>query len=601
MKRIIFWLFLSFFIFSVSFAVEFKVSKEYEETLIRQVEELYTNQEPIYPLPKCGTPIMAEISLLKEKLSSEALELLKFYLARPSLQRSYNTPGGHFKIHYDITGTNTVYHPSEDTNPANGIPDYVDRCAEIFDYVWAKEIDTMGYKAPPSDGSMGGDSRYDIYIINLGYGYLGGTSPESPRTPSWSYTSYIELTNDFSGYGYASQYDLMSVTAGHEFFHAIQFGYDVYEGYDPYPNWKPYWMEMSSTWMEDQTFDNVNDYPNYLRFFYRYPWVSLKAFSNDFGADSVRAYHPYASCVFAIYLSEKFGVGVMKDIWEECGRVPDANTLPAIDSALAPFGADFDSAFKEFLVWNLFTGTRANTVNYYSEGNLFPEINILNEQKHSTYPVNVTSVDSMPENLASNYVRFTPLSGPGGLDMTFNGADNAEWVVPVVGYKSGGGNSIGAFSLNAQGEGNFDFYNWDDYDYVYMTPGVLTRDSSKYNYAYADTFDINLGVDEDQLPDRMEYILPQNYPNPFNSSTNIPFTVYGSQFTVDSRIHTTLKIYNILGQEVRTLVDEPKRPGNYEITWDGKDNENRDLPSGVYFYKIETEGFVQSKKMLLLK
>jgi hypothetical protein len=603
-KKLIFWLFLSFLLFpSLAFAIKLEVTKEYEQNLIKRLEDLH-KRDATSSLIKCLTPLVMEINIVKDKVSPQTREVLKQYSPGrysyfPYTEYTYNTPAGHFRLHYAKNGRDSVYKASQDVSPANGVPDYVDSCGKIFDYVWLKEVDTMGYRQPPGDGFAGGGSDlYDIYIYDLdrvwGYGVLGITETESQTSPSWSYTSFIHMNN---GYVYpplypeAKQYDLMSVTAGHEFFHAIQFGYDVYEGYDPYPDWKPYWLEMSSTWMEDQTFDDVNDYVNYLSSFFNYPWLSLKTFGSG---SAVEILHPYASCVFPIYLTEKFGVDVMKDIWTECGRIPYNNTFAAIDTALKPFGAGFDNAFKEFLVWNLFTDTRANTINYYSEGNLFPEIKILDQQKHSTYPVNIASVDSMPENLASGYVRFTPLSGPGGLDMYFNGADNAEWVVPVIGYKSGGSHLIDAFNLNAQQEGNFDFYNWDDYDSIYMIPGVLTQDSGNYNYAYADTFNVNLGVDEDELPDEMKYILPQNYPNPFNSQTVI---YYG--LTKDDIVSIT--IYNVLGQKVRDLFNGYQELGSKRITWDGKNNQNIDLPSGIYFYKIKTKDFQLTNRMMLLK
>ena len=62
-----------------------------------------------------------------------------------------------------------------------------------------------------------------------------------------------------------------------------------------------------------------------------------------------------------------------------------------------------------------------------------------------------------------------------------------------------------------------------------------------------------------------------------------------------------LKIYNILGQEVRRLVDEPKEPGHYKTTWDGKDNFGKELTSGVYFYRLKAGSFVKTKKLMLLK
>jgi hypothetical protein len=115
-------------------------------------------------------------------------------------------------------------------------------------------------------------------------------------------------------------------------------------------------------------------------------------------------------------------------------------------------------------------------------------------------------------------------------------------------------------------------------------------------------FDEPLSVDDspaENIPER--FTLSQNYPNPFNPTTTIPFTVYGSPFMVHSPIHTTLKIYNILGQLVRTLVDEDKLPGRYNIIWDGKDNSGKEVGSGIYFYQLRTKEYTNTKKMVLLR
>ncbi len=89
-----------------------------------------------------------------------------------------------------------------------------------------------------------------------------------------------------------------------------------------------------------------------------------------------------------------------------------------------------------------------------------------------------------------------------------------------------------------------------------------------------------------------------NYPNPFNPVTSIGYTVSSEQ---NRPIRTTLVVYNILGQKVRTLVDKVQKPGRYEVVWDGKDERGNDLGSGVYVYKLKTKDFVQSKKMLLVR
>lgn len=90
------------------------------------------------------------------------------------------------------------------------------------------------------------------------------------------------------------------------------------------------------------------------------------------------------------------------------------------------------------------------------------------------------------------------------------------------------------------------------------------------------------------------YALMQNYPNPFNPTTTIAFELPQSQ-------NLTLKIYNVVGGEVKTLVAGKFAAGYHEVTWDGTDNSNRKLASGIYFYTLKADQFTQSKKMVLIK
>ncbi|MGB8657976.1 MAG: FlgD immunoglobulin-like domain containing protein [Candidatus Zixiibacteriota bacterium] len=113
------------------------------------------------------------------------------------------------------------------------------------------------------------------------------------------------------------------------------------------------------------------------------------------------------------------------------------------------------------------------------------------------------------------------------------------------------------------------------------------------------TIDTSTSVDwvGEQRPE--DFALLQNYPNPFNPTTTIKFKVQGSEFKVP--IPTTLKIYNVLGQRVRTLVDEQKTAGNYEVVWDGKDDRGKELASGIYFCKLTAGSYQKTRKMLLLR
>ena len=85
------------------------------------------------------------------------------------------------------------------------------------------------------------------------------------------------------------------------------------------------------------------------------------------------------------------------------------------------------------------------------------------------------------------------------------------------------------------------------------------------------------------------YKLSQNYPNPFNPSTTIRYEVPKGGLVL-------LKVYDILGREVASLVNEEKQPGNYEVRFDASI-----LASGIYIYRIQAGNFVQAKKMILLK
>ena len=99
--------------------------------------------------------------------------------------------------------------------------------------------------------------------------------------------------------------------------------------------------------------------------------------------------------------------------------------------------------------------------------------------------------------------------------------------------------------------------------------------------------DVVVGITHQVVPMYLE--LSQNHPNPFNPSTSISFTIPHS-------VPVSLRIYNLLGQEVATLVNEARPPGTYTVRWDGSGQ-----PSGVYFYRLQAGEYVETKKAILLK
>jgi hypothetical protein len=238
MKRIFFLIFLMVLFQNVQ-AEEQKLSEAYEQQLIERVRGIYSREVTKEKLerPICATPIFLEVRANWDKLSARAKAILEFYTKRVTYgfpEYAYDTPPGHFKIHYVRQGDSAVFQPDVDGN-FNGQPDWVDACAEVLEHVWDTEINGLGYNQPPKDGwypdtlDNGGDDKYDVYLLDLD-AYLGYTQGELFISPqSVSATSYIVLDNDYVEWLQHSQLEWVQVTFAHEFFHAIQMGYDATE------------------------------------------------------------------------------------------------------------------------------------------------------------------------------------------------------------------------------------------------------------------------------------------------------------------------------------------------------------------------------------
>jgi len=172
----------------------------------------------------------------------------------------------------------------------------------------------------------------------------------------------------------------------------------------------------------------------------------------------------------------------------------------------------------------------------------------------------------------------------------------------VYAYSSSGEVVASAISNS---EGEYVIENLLPGEYLLLTTspeGGLQGPQIKLKFKSFCGVDINIGrsgVEDDitNLPEKVS--LSQNYPNPFNPTTSIQFKVW----SLDSEepAQATLIIYDILGRKIRTLVDEKKLPGNYQVIWDGKDDKGKLVNSGIYFYQFKAGDRFESKKMVMLK
>jgi hypothetical protein len=266
-------------------------------------------------------------------------------------------------VHWTTSGQ---HKPNLTDVDVNGVPDWVDTTLAEMETVWQTEVVDLGYRPPLADTTSadnGGGTQLDVYLANIGgkgyYGYCTSDDPklDQPSTPATSAVSaYCVLDNDYSKTEFPAMTPTknLQVTAAHEFFHAVQFGYDYLED-----RWL---MESTAAWVEDVVYDDVNDNRQYLKSGpLRLPLAPL---------DKGKGGAQYGSWIFFRYLSEHYDNLVVRRIWEWADDSPtqkSANdlktySLPAISKVLRARGTTLRTQFADFVAAN--TTPRA----FYTEG-----------------------------------------------------------------------------------------------------------------------------------------------------------------------------------------------------------------------------------------
>ncbi len=426
-------------------------------------------------ISKCATHELVEaFSVILEKPEYEAYT--KNFMSRPTTQWFIDSPLGYFRLHFDTSGPNSI--PLAD-NDSSGVPDYIERASDFADSSWLYEVLTLGHLAPVSDNGQGGTNQYDIYFQSVPY--YGFTTPESAGPEVWNdFSSHIVVHNNFA-IGFPPNDDpegtvlgALKVTIAHEFYHAIQFSYDVSEA--------SYFLEQSSTWMEEMAYPQVNDNYNYLTFFYPVTQVGLQA------GDA----HRYGAFVWPKFLQERFGPGVMRDLWAKCRT---ANAITAWGSILDSLGSSMEVEFTRFINWNYHTGNRDDG-QYFESGGDYPQVNIM--QYHYTLPDSGNSSNLPPEPFASNYIIVENLNAYDGmLVFDFAGMVNTVWGISYVIDYGGGQYTDSVLAPLANGKVKISIPNFENVLRVTFIPGVAAHFGTTYNYTYHLYFRKSGDVDSD--------------------------------------------------------------------------------------------------------
>lgn len=525
----------------------------------RQLPQIYQqqNEQPF----KCGTPAYKTFYQHRAKLSAATIQQVEQTTGAPSTAASqtFGSASGRFTIHYQTTGSNQV--PPADGN-ANGVPDYVEEVAEAADSSYRHQVQTLGYTDPLVNGQP-----YSIEIVNLQTVYGQTIAPANENT------TYIQIENDFAedfppnddpeGNAIGS----LKATVAHELKHAIQFAATRWSGETDA------WAEMDATLMEEVVYDEVNDYYNYLE-------DPASIFS-----DPSASFYPgsYYHVSWALFFEEQYGADFWPSVWD---KIRQDTTLTMVGALSQQLGGEqaFEDAYRLSQLWHYAAGPNRSANDFgFEERRNYPHAST--EADGSFYSDNMKEPSpSNPKPLegfsATYYTVAPPAASAGtvGIEFSTSSQTSTSGIGIIAFFLDGSSDFKSISNISSQSNTLSTSWEWSDLSSIGL---VFTSDNTRRGTQEAVVKLGSLNYDT--------FTVFQNYPNPFRQSTTI-------RFILNKAADVTLKIYDISGRLVRTLIDEERTAGPYEESFDG-----RNLASGVYFYQLISGDEVIVKKMTLVK
>ncbi len=413
---------------------------------------------------KCVTPMVAEFETLRNRMPRGFVDQIDSYLTMDESSRlSYTSLGGNFLLTYYITGSNAV--PALDVDPANGIPDFVEKIGLYFDESWDVEVTQSRFQAPPI-----GSGTYAIsFAQQESYGYTTVVNPSIGLTRIVMHPNFLGFPPNDDPEG--NVWGAAKVTAAHEFKHATQYATSRWS--------EGGWNEVDAVWAEELVYDVVNDYYNYLpgESPIRHPEISLDGGPTGTGS--------YEDCVWEIWMSETFGVDIIVDYWDWRRSHSSQSVMDSWEAILGTYGLTLAEGWGYFTAWNYGTGYRAVPGVGYGEAADYPYGNFVTYT--TSYPY---SYSGSVNHLAANFIRLMGFDGgmDGTLDIQFNGAD------------SGGDMSLSVHISKSDGTGAIEVITLDEFNdasYSCQVPlqditwaGVIVGNAAKSGLGHA--FDVTV-------------------------------------------------------------------------------------------------------------
>jgi len=403
---------------------------------------------------RCGMPLKHGLRRDWKMLEPSTQKILAKQLAKPNLsgEQTYLSTSNKFKIHYTLTGADAV--PSFS---------WVQTVAQTFDYV-AASYTSMQWLLAPTAGS---NVPYDVYLLDLApqklYGITNSDQSASTASHPNAFTSWMELDNNFTDSIYKtgsySPLQSLQITAAHEYHHAIQYGYNYY-----FDIW---YAEATSTWMEDELYDSVNQLYSYAT-----SWFTQSALSLDIDA-SISTGGGYGRWILNRYLSEKYGTDAVRGIWENLASRPspggeaDIPMAPVLDSVLSSrYGSSLGNDFFSFAK-RVYTRDWST---HKSEIDSIPLRAYSPVATYSTYPVN--NIKTLPH-YSFAYYTFLPSSST--LTLSLNKTSGIKAVV----FKKVGG-AISEVAANS-GSDSYTVSGFDEVALLLVNTTIVDNHSASFS------------------------------------------------------------------------------------------------------------------------
>ena len=471
---------------------------------------------------------------------------------RPILDTYYESPSGHFWIHYDLTGDNA---PNLIDNNANGFPDYVESTAEAADS--ARDILTgiMGYIEEENDE----DEKYDIYIVQLSSSLWGLCQSESGGG------SFIKIRKNYQDMSNLcnNETDLLWLTVGHEFFHAIQ---DTYRSNSN----DSYFRELTSMWFENIFVPECYDFLDFINPLFNNPEKGFDDNTSGSAGYSLALYGHYLSKIIDFDGTEdQTSSKIIREIWEDYSG--GGTIFSSLKSVLENdnYNTSFPETWVDFMSRNMFCGKYDNMENdiYYHISQSF--IDPPDVEYEAIGNENIIEV----EDISINNDRVSIYA--------YQAIENISVITEFSST-----DIISRYGLLSD-DVITDINQIQNYNFLSI------EQTDKFFFMFTDmngleNFDFTLNINFEPTINRIVSL----YPNPLNTNTNTLTIIYDQV----SGGEVDIQIFNLKGR----LISE-----EFVLVLSGRQyisyGNHLDIPSGIYFLKVSSNGNTEIIKFINIK